>query len=108
MAGHCFCREKENGKIIDSRIGSWRSNCYCFLCLVNVSFNYTCSRVRGVWTYWMGGSGLAPLPGDGVMSQVGIIRRTNVPLQRHFPCPTPAPGRYNTSSDDPIMDIHAV
>ena len=44
MAGHCFCREKENGKIIDSRIGSWRSNCYCFLCLVNVSFNYTCSR----------------------------------------------------------------
>ena len=64
--------------------------------------------VRGVWTYWMGGSGLAPLPGDGVMSQVSIIRRTNVPLQRHFPCPAPAPGRYNTSSDDPIMDIHAV
>ena len=56
----------------------------------------------------MGGSGLAPLPGDGVMSQVSIIRRTNVPLQRHFPCPAPAPGRYNTSSDDPIMDIHAV
>ena len=50
----------------------------------------------------------SPLPGDGVMSQVSIIRRTNVPLQRHFPCPAPAPGRYNTSSDDPIMDIHAV
>ena len=32
--------------------------------------------VRGVWTYWMGGSG------DGVMSQVSIIRRTNVPLRR--------------------------
>lgn len=56
--------------------------------------------VRGVWTYWMGGSA------DGVMSQVSIIRRTNVPLQRHFP--SPALGRYNTSSDDPIMDIHAV
>ena len=58
--------------------------------------------VRGVWTYWMGGSG------DGVMSQVSIIRRTNVPLQRHSPCPVP--GRYNTSSEDPIMDkdIHAV
>ena len=57
--------------------------------------------VRGVWTYWMGGSG------DGVMSQVSIIRRTNVPLQRHFPSPPPVPGRYNTSSDDPILDIHA-
>ena len=60
------------------------------------------SGVRGVWTYWMGGSA------DGVMSQVSIIRRTNVPLQRHFP--SPVLGRYNTSSEDPIMDkdIHAV
>ena len=68
--------------------------------------------VRGVWTYWMGGSGRTrtPLPGEGVMSQVSIIRRTNVPLQRHFPSPPPVPGRYNTSSDDLIMDkdIHAV
>ena len=62
--------------------------------------------VRGVWTYWMGGSA------DGVMSQVSIIRRTNVPLRRdtfllHIQFQEDTIG---TSSDDPIMDkdIHAV